>query len=444
MVPYDQETIVALATPPGVGALAVLRISGERLIPLYKQLTRTPPKNRFASFCKLYHPDSGEVLDEVVATFFQSPKSFTGEDMIEISCHGGEAVQSNIISAILCGNTRLAKPGEFSFRAYMNGKMDLLQAEAVASLIASKSTYSTKVGLHHLNGKVTDQLSSIKSKITNLLAIIENELNFSEDEIDKTSIETIAGKIDTVHAEVSAIVEASSFGRQIFSGVRVVLFGKPNSGKSSLFNALLGFDRAIVSSTPGTTRDTVEAWIELEGLPVCIIDTAGVWESGEYLDNLGVEKTQSELDRADICLLIDEDDPASLKSDNMKMPVILIRSKLDKNQHNEYVEDIIQTSSKTQQGLKELLTQLSTYCLRISQHSENNSTAVMTTRRQRVLLKNSRNILHEASNQARENIGTDILASTLRQFVICIQDVIGEIPNENIMDTVFKNFCVGK
>ncbi|MDP6936374.1 MAG: tRNA uridine-5-carboxymethylaminomethyl(34) synthesis GTPase MnmE [Candidatus Marinimicrobia bacterium] len=444
MVPYDQETIVALATPPGVGALSVLRISGESLVPFYKQLTKTSPKTRFAAFCKLHHPETGEVLDEVVATYFKSPKSFTGEDMIEISCHGGEVVQNNIIAAILDGGARLAKPGEFSFRAYMNGKMDLLQAEAVASLIASKSTYSTKVGLYHLDGRVSRQLMNIKSQVIDLLAVLENELNFSEEEIDVTSLDEIASRIKLLRNEVSAIVNASSFGRQIFSGVRVVLFGKPNSGKSSLFNALLGYDRAIVSSTPGTTRDTVEAWIELEGLPVCLIDTAGMWESGDYLDNLGIAKTKSELDKADLCLLVDEDDPTLIQTDHMKIPVILIRSKCDIDQQVSQSNGVVRVSSKTQLGIKDLLTHLSTYCTKVTERSENNSFAVMTTRRQRTLLGDAHGVLSEALKQTSENIGTDIVASTLRQFIVCVQDMVGEIPNENIMETVFSEFCIGK
>ncbi len=444
MVPYDQETIVALATPPGVAALAVLRISGENLAPLYKQLTNTSPKNRFAAFCKLHHPETGEILDEVVATYFKSPKSFTGEDMIEISCHGGEAVQKNVIAAILDSGARLAKPGEFSFRAYMNGKMDLLQAEAVASLIASKSTYSTKVGLNHLDGTVSQKLVSIKSQVTDLLAVLENELNFSEDEIDITSLDEIESRIKHIRNHVSSIVDASTFGRQIFSGLRIVLYGKPNSGKSSLFNALLGYDRAIVSSTPGTTRDTVEAWIELEGLPVCLIDTAGMWESGDYLDNLGTEKTKSELDRADLCLLVDEKDPTLFPSDNMKIPVIFIRSKCDIDQRRSQSNGVVHVSSKTLFGIKDLLTHLSTYCVQITEHSENSLSAVMITRRQRKLLRDAHRILGDALKQTRENIGTDIVASTLRQFVVCVQDIVGEIPNENIMETVFSNFCIGK
>ena len=440
----SQGTIVALATPPGVGALAVLRVSGEKLAPLYRRLTRSVPKNRFALFCKLYHPTNGDVLDEVVATYFKSPNSFTGEDMIEVSCHGGEAVQNNIISALLDDNIRLANPGEFSFRAYMNGKMDLLQAEAVASLISSKSSYSNKIGLQHLEGKVSQRLSSIKLKATNLLAIIENELNFSDDEIDKTSIENIEHRIKGLCNEIEKIVEASAFGRQIFSGVRVVFFGRPNSGKSSLFNTLVGYDRAIVSSTPGTTRDTVEAWIELKGIPVCLVDTAGVWESEEYLDALGVEKTRSEIERADLCLLIDENDPVDLKNENITSPVVLVRSKCDNQKPTTISNDIINVSSKKSQGIQELLTHISTFCSQSAGVSGGGSSVVMITRRQRGLLKKSHGILCEALEQSRENIGTDILSSTLRQFVVCIQDVIGEIPNENIMKTVFSTFCIGK
>ena len=285
----SSENIVALATPPGLGALAIVRLSGSNLYSMYRDFSHKNPINRRAVFSKIYHPISKKLLDEAVITYFKSPNSFTGEDVIEITCHGGAVVSRSIIMAALDSGMRNADPGEFSFRAFLNGKIDLLQAEAISSLISSKSTLSADVSLQHLLGRVSTILSEIKEDALNMLSIIENELDFSEDELDLTSYDDIRIKVVNIKQKLVDILKSSTFGLESLAGFRVVLLGKPNSGKSSLFNAILGFDRAIVSSTPGTTRDTVESYFELEGISVCLVDTAGLWESQESLDLLGVD-----------------------------------------------------------------------------------------------------------------------------------------------------------
>ena len=448
MLPYDQENIVAIATPPGIGALAVVRLSGKDLKPLYKEFTHKKPKNRFALFTRLYHPKNNHILDEVVVTYFKAPGSYTGEDIIEISCHGGTAVKNSILQAAVDGGARLAQPGEFSYRSFLNGKMDLLQAEAVSAIISSKTSRSAELSLYHLEGKVSSLLGEIKSKIIDVLSIIENELNFSEDEISLTSYSTIRSMLEDVQAQINQIVDSSLIGKKIFSGIRITILGRPNTGKSSLFNALLGHDRAITSPVAGTTRDTVESWFELEGVLVCLLDTAGIWESKKPLDNLGVEKTISELDRADLCLLVDDENPRALiNTEFMKRyqhHYILVKSKSDLAPSPSIVQDdIIFTSSKENTGINKLLTSISTYILNninLADHTH----GFMITQRQRGLLEESALCLNEAIDQLTEGIETDIVASTLNGFVATIKDVVGEIPNKAIIQNIFSNFCVGK
>ena len=448
MLPYDQENIVAIATPPGIGALAVLRLSGANLRPLYTDFTHRAPKNRYALYSKLYHPKDNTVLDEAVVTYFKGPNSYTGEDMIEISCHGGDTVKNAILQAAMDSGARLAQPGEFSFRSFLNGKMDLLQAEAVSALISSKSSLSKNISLQHLEGKVSQLLQNVKAKIVNLLSIIENELNFSEEEIDNTAYSEIKSKIVDVREQIHQVLNSSVFGKNIFSGIRVIIYGKPNSGKSSLFNAILGYDRAIVSTSPGTTRDTVEAWFELEGIPICLIDTAGVWESDKHLDNLGVEKTFSELGRADLCILADEKDPHSLIgpafTKKFQHISLFVKTKSDLNKPPyTYEKNIIRTSSKNNCGINRLLTSLSTY-IKESFTPPGQSDYVLITQRQRRLLDDSDQYLKDALDQIQAGIETDIIASTLQGFVTSIKDVVGEIPNRDILQNIFSNFCVGK
>jgi tRNA modification GTPase len=448
MLPYDQENIVAIATPPGIGALAVVRLSGRDLKPLYKRFTHQLPKNRFALFTKLYHPINNIILDEVVATYFKSPASYTGEDIIEISCHGGAAVKNSILQAAIDGGARLARPGEFSYRSFLNGKMDLLQAEAVSALISSKTSQSAKLSLCHLEGKVSTLLGDIKSRVIDVLSIIENELNFSEDEISTTSYSSIRLIIEDVQSQIAKIINSSVIGKKIFSGIRIIILGRPNTGKSSLFNAILGENRAITSPVAGTTRDTVESWFELEGVPVCLVDTAGIWEYEGPLDALGVEKTISEMKRADLFIIVDDKNPNHILNEQFEGKYqqhhILVKSKSDLSNSSPTKEtNIIYTSSKEGLGINKLLTSFSTYILNNINLSDRES-GFMISQRQRGLLENSLLCLDEAIVQLDLGIETDIIASTLNGFVVAIKDIVGEIPNKDVVQNIFNNFCVGK
>ena len=448
MLPYNKDAIVAIATPPGIGALAVVRISGENLKKLYKDFTHQSPKIRFAAFSRIYHPKKDIMLDESVVTYFESPKSFTGEDVIEISCHGGEAVKNSIVNAALDSGVRLAEPGEFSFRSFLNGKMDLLQAEAVSALISSKTYRSSEISLHHLGGGASAVFLDIKTKIVNVLSIIENELNFSENEIDLTCYSDLKSKIIEVQSQTKMLLDSSVFGNSLFSGLRVVIYGKTNSGKSSLFNAILGQNRAIISAAPGTTRDSVEAWFELEGVPICLIDTAGIWDSDDYLDSLAIERTVSELERADLCILVDEKDPSSLLdpgfTEKFNGHYFMVKTKLDLDVSPQpKYDDIVVTSSLKNIGIDKLLTCLSTYIIKNINFSEHPS-LMLITHRQRQHLSIANRCLDDAIAQLDGQVETDIIASTLRGFVLSIKDVVGEIPNKEVVQNIFSNFCVGK
>jgi len=448
MYSYAPENIVALATPPGLGALAIIRLSGFDLSSTYRSFSHKNPIDRRAVFSNIYHPKSNKLLDEAVITYFKAPNSFTGEDVVEISCHGGLMVPHSIIIAAIDNGARKANPGEFSFRAFLNGKLDLLQAEGISSLISSKSQLSTDVSLYHLRGRVSDSLSEIKSDALNILSIIENELNFSEDEINLTSYSELLKKMIKIQSKVNSITKATAFGKQLLSGFRIVILGRPNSGKSSLYNAILGFDKAIVSNLPGTTRDTVESYFELKGVPICLIDTAGVWESDDFLNTLGIQKTMEALEQADLCLLVDDDDPSSLLNANISSKLnehyILIKSKCDNldlavSGH----DNIISISSKNGIGIDSLLTYLSTY---ISNRVDTSIVLdrILVTQRQRKLLQSSLYSINDIIEQLRSNVQADIIASSLRGFVISIKDVIGEIPNRDVLNHIFSNFCVGK
>ncbi|MBC8478826.1 MAG: tRNA uridine-5-carboxymethylaminomethyl(34) synthesis GTPase MnmE, partial [FCB group bacterium] len=293
MSAYKKDRIAALATPPGPGALAVIRISGENLSGLIPQLTgQNSLAPRYALYTSILSPVDGETLDKGIVTFFNSPHSFTGEDVIEISCHGGEHIPRSILSALYASGVRPANPGEFSFRAFINGKIDLVQAESITTLISAKTSKGVSASLSGLSGKLTSNIDVLKIQLLNTLSMIEHELDFSEDEISHIEIKTYIHSIEQVGITLSSILESAAFGKAVFNGVRVVLIGRPNTGKSSLFNSILGHERAIVSSVPGTTRDTIESWFDLDGFPVCIVDTAGLWDSDNYLESIGIKRTR--------------------------------------------------------------------------------------------------------------------------------------------------------
>ena len=446
---YNSDDIVALATPPGTGALAIIRFSGESLSDLYIKLSHKAPKNRKAIFTKIYHPKNNTILDHSIITFFTAPNSFTGEDVIEITCHGGQVVYQSIIDAAVDFGVRVAAPGEFSFRAYLNKKMDLIQIESIASLIGSSSKLSADHSFKHLDGSISRKFIEIKNIVINILSIIENELNFSEEEINFTTIEDIASKLNEIQKQLQEILLGSTFGEGRIGEHRVVILGISNAGKSSLFNAIIGHDRSIISAKPGTTRDTVESYINICGISVCLIDTAGFWESKDPIDKISIKKSSLELNKASLCLIVDEKNPKKIiQSDLFKKinkPYLLIQSKCDnlspsKQKHASKNE--IQVSAKKGHGMQALLTMISTS---IKKDVDNDPSMLASiTRRQRALIEESLIVIQTALTECSEGERVDILASILHEFVSIMEGVLGRIAPKEVLNNIFSNFCIGK
>ena len=353
---YNDDTIVALATPPGIGALAIVRVSGKKLLELAHLLTNKKYiEARFANFTGVYHPVNGNKLDSGVLIYYESPKSFTGDDLIEINCHGGEYIANSIINALLEYGLRMALPGEFSYRAFMNGKVDLIQAESIAQLINSKSSAAVQSNLNNINGFVSNYVDKLKDDVKNILSIVEHEMDFNEDEIEFSSKKALRESVCSIKNQISSMLETAYYGKIINSGIRIVLFGPPNAGKSSLFNSILGYERAIVSNVSGTTRDVVEAWVEIGGVSVCLIDTAGYWESDDPVESMGINKTREQLNVANFVLFVDSKNPKEIFK-NLKINIddskmIFIKSKSDLQK--DFLEDhVLNVSSKLSLGIQ--------------------------------------------------------------------------------------------
>lgn len=444
--PNTNYPITALATPKGFGAIAIIRVSGYNLVPLIKKLTNgTSLSHRKATYVSLFSPESAKLLDKCLLTFFHAPNSYTGEDVLEISCHGGDYIPQTILEALYRAGINAAKPGEFSYRAFLNNKIDLIQAESVASLIASKSRYSADVSLTNLTGYFSETIKNIRLRLLNLLTILEKELDFSEDEILFTSKEDIIIELVALKKSLSEILNTAHFGKIITSGVRIVLLGKPNVGKSSLFNHLLGNNRSIVSDIPGTTRDTIESWTEINGYHVCLVDTAGCWESEDYLESLGIEKTISELGNADLILFIDDKDPvvefSSFKFLDLSDRIIFVNSKVD--QYNNIKNSSLGTSIKTGAGINSLINEIESRLNTLFNKNSIDAPVIVSTR-QKTLIEKADLLSGFCIKMVEENIEPDFIMSQLRDVLTNLENIIGVIPNEDIIENIFSNFCIGK
>ena len=444
---FKDDIIVAQATPTGQSALAIIRISGTSLSSLYKKLTNNKKINpRYAINSKIFHPQTGQILDDSLIIFYSAPSSFTGQDLIEINCHGGLVIAENIINAVLDFGGRSALPGEFSFRAYINGKLDLVQAEAISALIGAKTSLSADVSLNALSGSFKKNVEQIKSKLMNLLVILENELDFSESEIDFTTHKEINDLLLVIKTTLKSILSTSLFGRALKYGIKVVLIGKPNAGKSSLFNAMLGQNRALVSEVKGTTRDYIESWIDIDGIPVRLFDTAGIHKTSDPLESLSIKKTKGSLLDANIFILVDEHDPLTIRNlldINKDQRLLFVCSKSDLKDKIRDNSKIIHTSIKKNKGINNLLTKLSTQIKSLSFFSDRTD-AVIITRRQRRVIKRSLSSLDECILLAKKGASTDLISSMLRTFLSQLDTLHIDIHEEDVLKNIFQSFCIGK
>jgi tRNA modification GTPase len=451
------DTIVALATPPGVGALGVIRVSGNKsfeaideLFPS-KDLSEQIPQTLHVGYLK----DGDQIIDEVVISLFRGPHSYTGEDTIEISCHGSFYIQQKIIGAILRKGVRLAKPGEFTQRAFLNGKIDLIQAESVADLIAGTTDASTTMALNNMRGGFSSVLQDLRTKLIQFSALIELELDFSQEDIEFADREKFYDLIDTIDTTTKALIDSFKLGNAIKNGVQVSISGKPNTGKSTLLNTLLNEDRAIVSDIAGTTRDTIEEVLNIEGILFRLIDTAGIREhASNTIENFGILKSLEKIRTADIVIyLFDPSDDLNeiLKKkeelEKKEKKFLLVVNKQDlirEEQLNEYyagVKGIILISAKNKQNINSLKQGLINLIL--NDHIESKNIIITNARHYDALEKVSEGI-QNIRKQLDEKLSFDLITPDIRQSLHYLGEITGEITTEDQLDYIFSKFCIGK
>lgn len=451
------DTIIALATPPGIGAIGVIRLSGAKTFEIVNVLF--PSKDLKQQLSHTIHfgliKDGSESIDEVVISLYKSPRSYTGEDVIEISCHGSPYVQQQVLQACINKGARMAKPGEFTQRAFLKGKLDLTQAEAVADLIASNTSASQKAALNNVRGGFSQVLKELREKLISFSALIELELDFSQEDVEFADRKEFYKIIKEAGIITQQLLESFQLGNVIKNGVTVAIIGKPNAGKSTLLNTLLNENRAIVSDIAGTTRDTIEEILNIKGILFRLIDTAGIREhSTDVIELVGIERSMAKMHAADIVLYIfDVNDtlPGELKVvseqfDKSAKKYLLIGNKLDVLENDAAdnfpnLENLVLISAKNNVGIDAIKDELFRHTVSEQPTTES---MVVTNARHAEALAQVKKSLSDIEAGLDAAISGDLLALDIRRCLHYISEITGDISNEDVLDFIFSKFCIGK
>ncbi|TAJ08210.1 tRNA uridine-5-carboxymethylaminomethyl(34) synthesis GTPase MnmE [Marinilabiliaceae bacterium JC017] len=468
----EKDTICAISTAQGMGAIAVIRLSGDEAITICEKIFRpaTKGKSLLKQKANTIHfgsiADGDKDIDEVLISLFKGPHSFTGEDIAEISCHGAPYIQQQILQLLIRQGARLANPGEFTQRAFLSGKMDLSQAEAVADLIASRSEAARKVALQQMRGGFSSELVNLRTQLLHFISLVELELDFSEEEVefaDRSELKKLVCNIETL---LSKLVNSFSLGNAIKNGIPVAIVGHTNAGKSTLLNTLLQEERAIVSDIHGTTRDVIEDTMNIEGITFRFIDTAGIRTTKDKIENLGIELTYSKISKAAIVmLLLDVNDPhdkihaaitdvKNRMDDHTQQLIVLInktdlidkevmKARFSKKEFRELTgtDAIVPVSAKRKINIEALTNEL---LKTVNMQAIHNDEVIVTNARHYEALKKSHEAILRVLDGLNSQISGDFLAQDIREVLYYLGEITGQISTDEILGNIFKNFCIGK
>jgi len=464
----QEDTIVAVATPPGRGGIGVVRLSGKQAMEIASGLVRLakqPPKAQRSTLGKFVDPATGKILDEVVVTLYRQPHSYTGEDVVEISCHGSPVILRHLVECCLDRGARAAEPGEFSMRAFLNGRIDLTQAEAIRDLIESRTLYQARVAATQLEGSLSVRLKPHKQSLLDLIAMLEAGIDFADDDVDVMDWADLAHRLDAVKAGLGKMAEGSAYGRIVREGLSLSVVGRPNVGKSSLFNRLLNTDRAIVTEIPGTTRDLVTESASIGGIPVRLVDTAGIRTTVDAVEKIGVERTHQAMADSDLRLLVVDSsqdwtgEDSELLGKTRRMGSLLVvanKADLPGRTPRKVIEqaildgesetlgsvEIVVTSALTGQGVEELRDRI---IQAVGAGSNPGSEGELVTNlRHQQLLKESLEALDRCRRAAAQQTHHEMLLLDLYEALRPLDVLTGETDVEDILGMIFSRFCIGK
>lgn len=463
----DQSTICAISTSPGMGAIAVIRLSGSEAVSITDKIFSSPKKDKILAgqaantlhFGQIVFKN--EVIDEVVIALFRAPHSFTGEDIIEISCHGSVFIQQKILEILIENGARMALPGEFTQRAFLNGKMDLSQAEAVADVIASSNAAAHKLALNQMRGGFSKEINDLREQLLHFTAMIELELDFAEEEVefaDRTALRNLTEKIEVL---LRKLKNSFQLGNAIKNGIPVAIVGETNVGKSTLLNALLNEEKAIVSHIHGTTRDVIEDVVNIHGTAFRFFDTAGIRDTDDHIENLGIERSYSKLELATVVLLVvDVQNPYPIVFERItkireriseNQTLIIVANKIDSGLRETMAnleildltdnEKLVFVAAKQKQNLDELINFM---VHAVNFDAANQEDIIVTNARHFEILKKAHEAILRVLNGIDSGITGDFLAQDIRECLHYLAEITGEISNYEVLGHIFKNFCIGK
>lgn len=460
-----QDTIIALATASGVGAIAVIRLSGPKAIQLANDNFRSKKNDKYLKDQKSHTLHLGNImngeraLDEVLVSVFRNPHSYTGEDTIEISCHGSRYIQQEIVQLFLRKGCRIAEAGEFTLRAFLNGKLDLSQAEAVADLIASDSEASHQVAMQQMRGGFSNEIQLLREQLLNFASLIELELDFSEEDVEFADRSEFTALIDRIQLVLKRLIDSFSVGNVIKNGIPVAIVGEPNVGKSTLLNALLNEDRAIVSDVAGTTRDAIEDEMIIDGVTYRFIDTAGIRDTKDVVESIGIQKTFEKINHAQVIMYLISAEKYKVKSSALKRDIevlknkypnkqlILVANKIDTISAEERkriateIPEIISISAKENSGIQTMTNEL-TKLVQIG--ALNSGETIVTNSRHYDALLKALDEIKKVEEGVLSGISSDLLAIDIRETLYYFGLITGEVSNDELLGNIFSNFCIGK
>lgn len=460
----DNKTICAIASPVGSGAIATIRLSGPMAIDIASKIfvSKKTGKNLkdFKSYTVHYGTieEKGEMIDEVLLSFFKAPHSYTGEDVVEISCHGSIYIQQRVLECLINNGASMATPGEFTFRAFMNGKFDLMQAEAVADLIASNSKTSHQLALKQMRGGYSEEIKKLRQQLVDFASLIELELDFSEEDVEFADRKKLVELLNTLDAKIQKLIESFKLGNVMKHGIPVAIIGKPNVGKSTLLNTILNEEKAIVSELPGTTRDMIEDTIAINGLTFRFIDTAGLRDDADLIESIGIERTKEKIKQASIVLYvfdvstttIDEIEQVIeeykelIEDENKKM--ILIANKIDNlieipHSFSNFVDlDTIFISAKRKENIHEI----AEYLMKVVDQDQIQDQTIVSNIRHYEAFTRVADDIEKIKEALEQNLPSDLMTIDIRDALYYLGEITGEITTDEILGNIFGKFCIGK